>query len=188
MISRKHKKVCIILNYIAHFLILASTITGYISGFSAFASSLGIPIGIKNSVIRLTFCIIAARIKKYKSIIKKKKHYKIVLLAKSKLNRIKVLISKTLINSNISHDEFNLISNVLKKYNKMKEIKNLKTSTVHRRFYSIYKTMLLYSLNCKKNTDSKSPKVGKANNGRIMPLAKYEVCASKKSTSKKLAD
>ena len=28
LMSRKHKKVCIILNYIWHFLILASTITG----------------------------------------------------------------------------------------------------------------------------------------------------------------
>ena len=35
-----------------------------------------------------------------------RKHDKIVLLAKSKLNRIEVLISKALINSNISHDLF----------------------------------------------------------------------------------
>ena len=57
----------------------------------------------------------------------KKKHDKIVLLAKSKLNRIKVLISKTLIDSVISHDEFVLINNVLKEYYEMKEkIKNLK--------------------------------------------------------------
>ena len=44
----------------------------------------------------------------YKSIIKKKKekHYEIVLLVKSKLNRIEVFISKVLIDSNISHDEF----------------------------------------------------------------------------------
>ena len=35
-----------------------------------------------------------------------------VLLAKSKLNCIKVLISKSLINSVISHDEFVLINNV----------------------------------------------------------------------------
>ena len=51
-----------------------------------------------------------------------------VLLAKSKLNSIKVLISKALIDSNISDDEFVLINNVLKEYNKMKEkMKNLKT-------------------------------------------------------------
>ena len=58
---------------------------------------------------------------------KKKKHDKIVLLAKSKLNRIEVLISKALIDSNISHDEFVLINNVLKEYDKIKEeIKNVK--------------------------------------------------------------
>ena len=34
------------------------------------------------------------------------KHDKIVLLAKSKLNSIEVLISKSLIDSVISHDEF----------------------------------------------------------------------------------
>ena len=66
----------------------------------------------------------------YKSIInkKKKKHDKIVFLAKSKLNSIEVLISKALIDSVISHNEFILINNVLKEYNKMKEeIENLKT-------------------------------------------------------------
>ena len=47
-----------------------------------------------------------------------------VLLAKSKLNRIEVLIPKALIDSVISHEEFILINIVLKQYNKMKaEIK-----------------------------------------------------------------
>ena len=60
-------------------------------------------------------CAITAGIKKYKSIIKKKKkkHDKKVSLAKSKLNNIEVLISKALIDSNISHDEFDLINDVL---------------------------------------------------------------------------
>ena len=40
---------------------------------------------------------------------------KMVLLGKSKLNNIEVLISKALLNSNIGHDEFILINNVLKK-------------------------------------------------------------------------
>ena len=129
LMSKKHKKVCTTLNYIEHFLILASTITGCIS-ISAFVSLLGIPIGITNSAIGLKICAITVGIKKFKSIIKKKKkkHDKIVLLAKSKLNSIEVLISKALINSVISHDEFVLINNVLKEYNAMKkEIKNLKT-------------------------------------------------------------
>ena len=47
------------------------------------------------------------------------------MFAKSQLNRIEVLISKALIDSNISHDEFVLINNVLKEFYDMKEkIKN----------------------------------------------------------------
>ena len=45
LMSKKHKKVCATINYIEHFLILGSAITGPIS-ISAFASLAGIPIGI----------------------------------------------------------------------------------------------------------------------------------------------
>ena len=85
LMSKKHKKVCKTLKYIEHFLVLASAITGYTS-ISAFASLIGIPIGITSSAIGLRICVIAAEIKKYKSIIKKKKKklYKTVLLAKTK--------------------------------------------------------------------------------------------------------
>ena len=108
--SRKHEKVCTTLNCIEHFLVLASTITGCIL-VSAFASFLGIPIGITSSEIELKIYAEAAEIKEYKSIIKKKnkKHDKIVLLIKSKLKCIEVLISKALIDSNISRNEFFLI-------------------------------------------------------------------------------
>ena len=129
LMAKKHKKDWATLNYIEHFLILAPTVTRFIS-ISAFASLIGIPIGITSFSIGLKICAITAGIKKYKSIIKKKKkkHDKIVLLAKSKLNSIEVLISKALINSVISHDEFVLINNALKEYNKMKEeIKNSKS-------------------------------------------------------------
>ena len=55
-------------------------------------------------------------------------HDKIVFLVKSKLNSIEFLISKALIDSVNSHDEFVLINNVLKEYNEIKEeFKNLKT-------------------------------------------------------------
>ena len=60
----------------------------------------------------------------------RKKRDKIVLLAVSKLNSIEVLISKSLIDSVISHDEFVLVNNVLQEYNEIKEeIKNLNTSS-----------------------------------------------------------
>ena len=57
-------------------------------------------------------CAITAEIKKYKSIIKKKKnrHNKTVFLAKSKLNIIEVLIIKALNDSDINHEEFALVA------------------------------------------------------------------------------
>ena len=73
--------------------------TGCVS-ISLFASFLGIPIGITISAIGLKICAVTARIKRYKSIIKKKKKDdKIVSLPKSKWNSIEVLISKALIDS-----------------------------------------------------------------------------------------
>ena len=68
----KHKKICTALNYIEHVLILAPTITGYIS-ISPFAFLFGIPIRITSSAIRLKIYAIAVRIKKCKSTIKKKR-------------------------------------------------------------------------------------------------------------------
>ena len=53
--------------------------------------------------------------------LKKKRHDKIALLAKSKLNSIEVLISKVLIASVISHEGMVLVNNVLKEYDDMKE-------------------------------------------------------------------
>ena len=63
---------------------------------------------------------ITAEIKRYKSIIKKK-HDKTVLLGKTKLNTTEVLISKALIDSYFSYDEFVLENNVLREYGEMKE-------------------------------------------------------------------
>ena len=104
LMSKKLKKV---LNYIQHLLIVISTITGCVS-ISAFAFLVGISIGTTRSAIGFKICLIRTEIKKYKSINKKnkKKHDKTILLAKSKLNSIAALISKALIDSNISNDEF----------------------------------------------------------------------------------
>ena len=41
--------------------------------------------------------------------------------------------------------------------------------------------MLLYCLKCRKNTESKSPKVVRTKNGKIMVLSKCAVCDSKRS-------
>ena len=72
LMNKKHKKICTTLNYIEHFRILASKIPGCVS-ISAFALLNGISIGITSSGKGLIICAITAEIKKYKSIIKKKK-------------------------------------------------------------------------------------------------------------------
>ena len=53
-------------------------------------------------------------------------HDEIVLLGKVKLNTIKILISKSVIDSYISHDEFISVDSVLREHNEMKQ--EIKTS------------------------------------------------------------
>ena len=125
LMTEKHKNVYRVLKYIEQLYIVISTITGFVSN-SAFACLVAFLIGITSSAIQLKICEITAGIKKYKSIIKKrkKKHDKILSQAKSKLKSAKVLFSKTLIDSNISHNELVLINNVPKEFHDMiKEVK-----------------------------------------------------------------
>ena len=119
--SEMHEKSCRVLNFIDYSFIAISTVTGCVF-ISAFSSLVDIPIGITSSQLDYNLCN-NHRNKKEKTIItkKKKNHDKIALLAKSKLNSIEVLISKALIDSNISHDECVLINNVLKGFYDMKE-------------------------------------------------------------------
>ena len=79
-----------ILIYIENFRSLAYINTGYIL-ISAFSCLICISIGITSSEIRLKICATTAGVKKYKSIMKKKKkkHDKKVFLAKSNLAKSK---------------------------------------------------------------------------------------------------
>ena len=91
--SKKYKKTCKYLSCVEKLLILSSIIAGCLS-ISAFASLVCILVGITSSFAGIKFFAIIAGIKKYKSIIKKKKkkHDEIVLLGKYKLNTVKVLV------------------------------------------------------------------------------------------------
>ena len=86
LMSEKYKKTCKYLNCVEHLLILASTFTGCVS-ISANASLVAIPVGITSFALGVKICAISAGIKKYRSIIKKKKkkHDKIVLLRKDQV-------------------------------------------------------------------------------------------------------
>ena len=59
--SKKHKKVCRVLSYIEHLLILVSTVTGCAS-ISPFAL-VGIPVNIASSAVGLKIFVITAGIK-----------------------------------------------------------------------------------------------------------------------------
>ena len=106
-------------------LILALTVTGCVLS-SAFASLVCIPVGITSSAVVIINYPITAAINKYKSIINKKKQDNDKILLKTKvrktnlensktnLNPIEVLISNSLIDTYISHDNFFSVNNVLR--------------------------------------------------------------------------
>ena len=71
----------------------------------------------------LAFSITTGFVKKFLKTIrnKKKKHNKIVMLARSKLNSIESKIYEALINNDVSHEDFMTIVNEEKKYRELKE-------------------------------------------------------------------
>ena len=91
--SEKHKTVCRDLNYFEHFIIFDSAFSSCVST-SVFASLIDVFVGIASSAVESKVCAITAEIRMYNSIIKKKKkkHDKMVLLAKAKLNTTEVLV------------------------------------------------------------------------------------------------
>ena len=93
----------------------------------SFASIVGAPVGIASVSFTLIFSLTTGIVKKVLNITrnKKKKHDKILMLAKSKLNSIETLISQALIDMEISHKEFITTLKEKDKYEKMKD--NLKS-------------------------------------------------------------
>ena len=81
-------------------------------------------VGIASTSFTLIISLTTGITKKVLSITrnKKKKHDKILMLAKSKLSSIKTLVSQTLIDLEIRHEEFVTILKERDKYEKMKEI------------------------------------------------------------------
>ena len=114
---------------------------------------------------------------------KKKKHNKIIALARSKLNIIENLTSQALIDSEITHEEFSKIiyEQILENIKSVKSINDLNKENYYININIIKDTMLSYCLKCKRNTESINPKVSKTTNGRMMILSTCAICGSKKS-------
>ena len=72
-----------------------------------FISIVGAPVGIASASLTLFFSLKTGIVKKLLNITrKKKKHDKILMLAKNKLSSIEKLMSQALIGMEISHEEF----------------------------------------------------------------------------------
>ena len=71
LMGEKHKKLCTAVNYIEHFVIMASAVTECAST-SAFASLIDFPGGTTSAAMGLKICSMTAIIKKFKSINKKR--------------------------------------------------------------------------------------------------------------------
>ena len=106
--SKKLSKYVAAFDYIDKILIVLSATTGGVSIIS-FTSIIGAPVGIASASFTLIFSLTTGIIKKLLSITrnKKKKHDKILILAKNKLDSIKTLVFQALIDMEISHEEFN---------------------------------------------------------------------------------
>ena len=122
LISKNDSKYIAFLDYFNKSLNVLSVLSGSIS-IASFASVIGIPAGIIGASCSFTFWITSGFVKRFLKTIrnKKKKHNKIVMLARSKLNSIENKISKALMDNEISHEDFETIINEEKKYWELKE-------------------------------------------------------------------
>ena len=120
--SKRLSKYIASFDYFDKSLIVLSVTTSSIS-IASFASVIGAPVGMASASFSLAFSISTRIVKKLLKTTtdKKKKHNKIVMLARSKLNNIERKISEALINKEISHKDFMTIINEEKTYREQKE-------------------------------------------------------------------
>ena len=108
--NKKLSKYVTVFDYIDKILIVLSATSSGVCIISS-ASVARAPAGIASASFALLFSLTAGVIKELRRIPrnKKKKHDKILMLAKTKLNCIENLVSQALIDMEISHEEFSAI-------------------------------------------------------------------------------
>ena len=99
---------------------------------ASYASVVGTPAGTAGSSLTLIFAKGTGISKSLLNVTKKrkKKHNKIIVLAKNKINMIDTLLSSALNDSEISHEEFTNIINEANIYENIKE--NIKELTIEK--------------------------------------------------------
>ena len=120
--SKKLSKYIASLNYFDKPLIVLSATSSSIC-IASFATVIGTPVGIASAGLSLAFSLSTGLVKKVLKKIrdKKKKHNKIIIFARSKLNSIESKTSEVLINHQISHEDFLTIVNEERNYRELKE-------------------------------------------------------------------
>ena len=120
--TRKLNKYVAVFDYIDQASIVLSATSGGVSIIS-FTNIVGTPVGIASANLTLFFSLTTGLTKKLLNIArkKKKKHDKILLLAKNKLNSTETLILQALIDLDISLEEFITILKEKGKYERMKD-------------------------------------------------------------------
>ena len=120
--SKKLSKYISVFDYFDKSLIVLSVTSGGVS-VASFATAIGKPIGITSASLSLAFSLCTGLVKKLLKVTrnKKKKHNKIVMLARSKLNSIESKISEALINNQDSHEDFITIINGERNYRELKK-------------------------------------------------------------------
>ena len=122
LMSKKLSKYISFFDYFDKSLIVLSVTSGSIS-IASFATVIGIPVRITRASLSLAFSLCTGLVKKLLKATrnKKKKHNKIVMLARSKLNSIESKISEALINNQVSHEDLITIINEERNYRELKE-------------------------------------------------------------------
>ena len=109
--SKRLSKYIASFDYFDKSLIVLSATNDSIS-IASFATVTGTPEGITSASLSPAFSLSTGLVKKLlKTTINKKKHNKIVMLARSKLNSIESKISEALMDNQISHEDFMAIIN-----------------------------------------------------------------------------
>ena len=119
--TKKLSKYIVLFNYAEKIFITLPTSFGTLSLLSH-ATIVGIPVGIAGSSLTALFSLTTGIVKKILNTLrkKKKKHNKIIVLARNKLNIIETLMSQTLIDFDISHEDFKKIIDEKEKYEQIK--------------------------------------------------------------------
>ena len=128
-IIKKSNKYLVSFDYLDKIFITLSASFGTLS-IASCASVVGIPAGITGTSLTLVFTIGTGISKSLLKLTKKrkKKHNKIIVLAKNKLNMIDTLLSSALNDSEINHEEFTNIINEANIYENIN--KNIKKLTI----------------------------------------------------------